>query len=167
MITILRNIVSWFLIAALTIQPALLHAQSITVVGDDSGPRPRVDEAHNGTPVLNINTPNSAGVSHDVYTNFNANDVIINNSAIIVDTQIGGFVEGNPNLTPGNEARLWIGEVVGGNQTQLNGILEVAGKQLDVVLANEFGITCNGCGFVNTGRATLTTLWCKWIFSGL
>lgn len=152
-----KAVVSWSLIAALTIQPALLHAQSITVVGDDSGPRPRVDEAYNGTPVLNINTPNGAGVSHDVYTNFNANDLIINNSATIVDTQIGGYVEGNPNLTPGNGARLWIGEVVGGNQTQINGILEVAGKRLDVVLANEFGITCNGCGFVNTGRATLTT----------
>lgn len=28
---------------------------------------------------------------------------------------------------------------------------------MDVVLANEQGIVCNGCGFINTGRTALTT----------
>ena len=154
---LIYKLISWVLIGALVIQPTLLHAQSITVEGPDNGPRPRVDESYNGTPVLNINTPNAAGVSHDIYTEFTAEDLILNNSATNVDTQIGGWIEGNPNLAPGQAARLWIGEVIGGNQTQLNGILEVAGRSMDVVLANEFGITCNGCGFVNTGRTTLTT----------
>nr|WP_150526565.1 filamentous hemagglutinin N-terminal domain-containing protein [Roseibium sediminis] len=154
---LIYKLISWVLIGALVVQPTLLHAQSITVEGPDNGPRPRVDESYNGTPVLNINTPNAAGVSHDIYTEFTAEDLILNNSATNVDTQIGGWIEGNPNLAPGQAARLWIGEVIGGNQTQLNGILEVAGQSMDVVLANEFGITCNGCGFVNTGRTTLTT----------
>ncbi|WP_245890076.1 hemagglutinin repeat-containing protein [Celeribacter persicus] len=126
-------------------------------MGPDDGPRPHVDQAYNGTTVLNIGTPNGAGVSHDIYTEFTAGDLILNNSATNVSTQLGGWIEGNPNLAPGRVAELWIGEVVGGSQTRLNGILEVGGQSMDVVLANEFGITCNGCGFVNTGRTTLTT----------
>lgn len=153
----LERLVSMALIAALTLQPAFLHAQNIQIVGPDNGPRPHLDRSYNGTAVLNIDTPNAAGVSHDIYTDFTANDLILNNSATNVTTQMGGWIEGNPNLVPGQAADLWIGEVVGGNQTQLNGILEVGGQSMDVVLANEFGITCNGCGFVNTGRATLTT----------
>jgi filamentous hemagglutinin family protein len=154
---VFEKVVSSVLTLALTIQPALLHAQNIQPVGPNTGPRPHVDQSLNGTTVINISTPNGAGVSHDVYTDFQADDLILNNSATITNTQLGGVIEGNGNLTPGQEANLWIGEVVGGNQTQLGGILEVAGKRMDVVVANEFGITCNGCGFINTGRATLTT----------
>jgi filamentous hemagglutinin len=152
-----NHLVSGLLIGLLTLQPVLLHAQDIVVLGPDAGPRPHVDQSANGTAVLNIATPNGAGVSHNLYTSFSAGDLILNNSATNVSTQMGGWIEGNPNLTPDALARLWIGEVLGGSQTQLNGILEVAGQSMDVVLANEFGITCNGCGFVNTGRATLTT----------
>ncbi|WP_217353849.1 two-partner secretion domain-containing protein [Ruegeria arenilitoris] len=154
---VFEKVVSSILTMALTIQPALLHAQNIQPVNPGAGPRPHVDQSLNGTTVINISTPNGAGVSHDVYTDFQANDLILNNSATITNTQLGGVIEGNGNLAPGQEANLWIGEVVGGNQTQLGGILEVAGKRMDVVVANEFGITCNGCGFINTGRATLTT----------
>ncbi|WP_037316942.1 DUF6862 domain-containing protein [Ruegeria halocynthiae] len=154
---VFEKVISSVLTLALTIQPALLHAQNIQPVNPSTGPRPHVDQSLNGTTVVNISTPNGAGVSHDVYTDFQANDLILNNSATITNTQLGGVIEGNGNLAPGQEANLWIGEVVGGNQTQLNGILEVAGKRMDVVVANEFGITCDGCGFINTGRATLTT----------
>ncbi|WP_299085615.1 DUF637 domain-containing protein [uncultured Ruegeria sp.] len=154
---VFEQVISSVLALTLTVQPALLHAQNIQHVGPNSGPRPHVDQSLNGTTVVNISTPNGGGVSHDVYTDFQADDLILNNSASITNTQLGGFIEGNGNLTPGQEANLWIGEVVGGNQAQLNGILEVAGRRMDVVVANEFGITCNGCGFINTGRATLTT----------
>ncbi|SFW90445.1 adhesin HecA family 20-residue repeat-containing protein, partial [Pseudomonas sp. NFACC09-4] len=40
---------------------------------------------------------------------------------------------------------------------QLRGYTEVAGKSAHVIVANPYGITCNGCGFINTPRATLTT----------
>ncbi|WP_299289105.1 filamentous hemagglutinin N-terminal domain-containing protein, partial [uncultured Tateyamaria sp.] len=149
--------VSCVLSVVLAVQPVLAQAQSITLVSPSGGPRPHVDASQNGTAVLNISRPNAAGVSHDRYSDFQAGDLIVNNSATITGTTLGGFVEGNANLTPGREADLWIGEVVGGNATQLTGILEVAGPSMDMVLANEFGITCNGCGFINTGRATLTT----------
>lgn len=39
----------------------------------------------------------------------------------------------------------------------VDGHIEVAGAKADVILANPYGITCSGCGFINTDRATLTT----------
>ncbi|MEO1985232.1 MAG: hemagglutinin repeat-containing protein [Martelella sp.] len=160
----LAKALSWILAGVLTLQPVLLYAQDIQVIGPDNGPRSHLDRAYNGTPVLNIGTPNGAGVSHDTYTRFSADDLILNNSATNVDTLLGGWIEGNPNLRPGREAGLWIGEVIGGSRTELNGILEVGGRKMDVILANEYGVTCDGCGFINTDRATLTTG--KPIFSG-
>ena len=40
---------------------------------------------------------------------------------------------------------------------QLRGTIEVAGRRADIVVANPNGITCDGCGFLNSSRATLTT----------
>ena len=39
----------------------------------------------------------------------------------------------------------------------MDGFLEVAGNRADVVIANPNGITVNGGGFINTGKAFLTT----------
>src|SRR5690606_26980532 len=43
------------------------------------------------------------------------------------------------------------------NPSQLRGYTEVAGQAARVVVANPHGITCDGCGFINTPRATLST----------
>ncbi|WP_404829515.1 two-partner secretion domain-containing protein [Dickeya solani] len=43
------------------------------------------------------------------------------------------------------------------NRSRLAGYLEVAGQAANVVVANPYGITCSGCGFLNTPRITLTT----------
>ncbi|WP_423815694.1 hemagglutinin repeat-containing protein, partial [Pseudomonas koreensis] len=40
---------------------------------------------------------------------------------------------------------------------QLRGYTEVAGQTARVIVANPYGITCNGCGFINAPRVTLTT----------
>ena len=98
MFKVFEKVVSWALIVALTVQPTLAYAQSIVVVGPDDGPRPHVDTSDNGTTVINIGTPNGAGVSHDIYTEFTADDLILNNSATNVNTQLGGWIEGNANL---------------------------------------------------------------------
>ncbi|WP_193778376.1 two-partner secretion domain-containing protein, partial [Pseudovibrio sp. WM33] len=153
----IKRSIALLLSVILTFQPVIVYAADVRPLNPGSGPRPHVDQARNGTQVINISTPNSSGVSHDRYTKFNVDDLILNNSATITDTRLGGWIEGNPNLKTGSEAKSWIAEVVGGNQTQLGGVLEVAGERMDVILANEFGITCNGCGFINTGRTTLTT----------
>ncbi|KIA76074.1 filamentous hemagglutinin N-terminal domain-containing protein [Parachlamydia acanthamoebae] len=50
-----------------------------------------------------------------------------------------------------------INEVTHANPSQLRGMLEVAGHGASVVIANPWGITCNGCGFINTPYASLTT----------
>ncbi len=39
----------------------------------------------------------------------------------------------------------------------MQGYTEVGGKAANVMVANPYGITCNGCGFINTPNATLTT----------
>ncbi len=69
---------------------------------------------------------------------------------------LAGNIAGNPFLESG-PARLIVNEVTGGNLSTLAGRIEVYGSPADVVIANPWGITCNGCGFINTNRASLVT----------
>jgi len=50
-----------------------------------------------------------------------------------------------------------LNEVTGSNRSTLKGYTEVAGTSAQVIVANPHGITCDGCGFINTPKATLTT----------
>ncbi|WP_260416327.1 filamentous hemagglutinin N-terminal domain-containing protein, partial [Pseudomonas cichorii] len=70
---------------------------------------------------------------------------------------LGGIIVGNPNLNNGVAAQVILNEVVGANASQLKGYTEVAGQAARVIVANPYGITCNGCGFLNTPQVTLTT----------
>ena len=118
-----------------------------------------VTQAGNGVPVVNIATPNGNGLSHNKFTDYNVGQqgLILNNATgRTQSTQLGGIILGNANLN-GRAASLILNEVMGGSPSQLRGYTEVAGQQAHVVVANPNGITCNGCGFINTPRATLTT----------
>ncbi|TDR82617.1 hemagglutinin repeat-containing protein [Paludibacterium purpuratum] len=119
---------------------------------------PTVGQAANGVALVQIAAPNGAGVSHNQYQQFNvdANGAILNNSTAMVSTKRGGYISGNTNLK-GGSARVILNEVVQANPSQLKGFIEVAGQRADVVIANPWGISCSGCGFINTARATLTT----------
>ncbi|MDE3027095.1 MAG: filamentous hemagglutinin N-terminal domain-containing protein [Paracoccaceae bacterium] len=54
-------------------------------------------------------------------------------------------------------ASVILNEVTGGDRSTLAGRLEVFGAAANVVIANPNGITCDGCGFINTPRVTLST----------
>lgn len=137
---------------------APLHAQIAGAPNVPGNLRPTVLVAPNGVPLVNIQTPSAAGVSRNVYNQFNVgtNGAILNNSRGNVQSQLGGFVQGNPNLATG-PARIILNEVNGGNPSQLRGYLEVAGQRAEVIIANPAGISVDGGGFINASRATLTT----------
>ncbi|MFL9954606.1 hemagglutinin repeat-containing protein [Paraburkholderia nemoris] len=148
--------VAFAALCILGMQPLWADAQ--VVAAPASGSKPIVGVTANGLPIVQIATPNSAGVSNNPYTQYNVGSqgLILNNSPGNVQTQLGGYVTGNPNLGAGS-ARVIVNQVVGGNASQLLGYTEVAGQKAEVVIANPAGIYCNGCGFINTSRGVLTT----------
>jgi filamentous hemagglutinin len=108
--------------------------------------------------VVNIAPPGAGGVSNNAFTHFNVGPagVVLNNSASASQTQLAGQVNGNPILSNQPAATI-LNQVTAPNPSQLLGTLEVAGQGANVIVANPAGITCNGCGFLNANRATLTT----------
>src|SRR5699024_4089704 len=116
-------------------------------------------ESANGTPQINIQTPSKGGVSHNKYTQFDINQkgVILNNSAHSSKTELAGYVQGNEFLKTTGGAKIIVNEINSKNASQLKGYIEVAGRKAQVIVANPAGITCDGCGFINAERSTLTT----------
>ena len=144
---ILANAIFW--------QPLLVQAEGIVV----SGPGTSLGAAGNGVPIVNIAAPNGSGLSHNQFSDYNVgtNGLILNNGIDRTQsTQLGGIILGNPNLH-GNAANIILNEVNGGSPSQLRGYTEVAGQSAKVIVANPYGITCNGCGFINTPSVTLST----------
>ncbi|MEA9843501.1 hemagglutinin repeat-containing protein [Xanthomonas campestris] len=122
------------------------------------GQQPGQQVAANGVPVVDIVAPNARGISHNRYSNFNVgpNGLILNNSAQISKTELGGYVAGNNNLQRSGAASLILNEVTSAS-SRLQGYTEIAGAKAQLVIANPNGISCDGCGFLNTSRVTLTT----------
>ncbi|BEP66769.1 hypothetical protein GmRootV35_12830 [Variovorax sp. V35] len=134
------------------------HGQIVGAPNVPGNLRPTVLVAPNGVPYVNIQTPSAAGVSRNVYNQFNIgnNGAILNNSRVNVQSQLGGYIQGNPFLATG-PARIIVNEVNGGNPSQIRGYLEVAGQRAEIIIANPAGINIDGGGFINASRATVTT----------
>ncbi|NWD05575.1 two-partner secretion domain-containing protein [Pseudomonas gingeri] len=144
---LLANVMFW--------QPLWAQADGIVV----SAPGTTLGQAGNGVPIVNIAAPNASGLSHNQFQDYNvgANGLILNNATDRTQsTQLGGIILGNPNFH-GTAATTILNEVNGGSPSQLRGYTEVAGQSAHVIVANPYGISCSGCGFINTPQATLTT----------
>ncbi|WP_267113612.1 hemagglutinin repeat-containing protein [Xanthomonas sacchari] len=134
-----------------------LYAQVAPVANPD-GRQPGQQAAANGVPVVDIVAPNARGVSHNRYSRFDvgSNGLILNNSAQISKTELGGYIAGNDNLKNSGAATLILNEVTS-TTSRLQGYTEIAGAKAQLVIANPNGIVCDGCGFLNTSRVTLAT----------
>ncbi|TGZ98959.1 filamentous hemagglutinin N-terminal domain-containing protein, partial [Rodentibacter pneumotropicus] len=139
----------------------VLASPEMAIRADKSAPgnqQPTVLQTANELPQVNIQTPSAGGVSRNQYSQFDVAEkgAVLNNARKATQTQMAGWVQGNPNLARG-EAKVILNEVNSTNPSRLKGYVEVAGKKADVVIANPSGIHCEGCGVINAGRATLTT----------
>lgn len=137
----------------------MIMPASAAITADTSAAnQPSIHTGANGATVVDINKASEGGVSHNVYSEFNvdANGVILNNSGSSVNTQLSGNIAGNANMADGS-ATVILNEVRSSDPSQLNGMIEVAGQSAQVIIANPSGITCDGCGFINTNHASLTT----------
>ncbi|HDI3032029.1 TPA: filamentous hemagglutinin N-terminal domain-containing protein [Cronobacter turicensis] len=134
------------------------QAHAAIVVDQQKSPTTTVNVAGNGATVVDVSAPSNGGVSHNYYKQFDVNSagVVLNNGAGSSNTTLAGNVNGNANMS-GGSASVILNEVASSNPSQLNGMVEVAGQQAAVIIANPSGITCDGCGFINTSRSTLVT----------
>ncbi|MBS9435793.1 filamentous hemagglutinin N-terminal domain-containing protein [Photorhabdus noenieputensis] len=150
----MARVTSYLLIYLTAIQP--LHpAMAVGITPDNN----RTQVQNQGdVPVVNIATPNDAGISHNTYQEFNVatQGTVLNNATQAAQSQLAGQLNANPNLK-GKAAELIINEVTGSGRSDLQGQLEIVGNKANVMIANPNGITCDGCGFINTASATLTT----------
>jgi len=166
MINILRiakNCLAQFALIALILEQLIFVSASTAQASDlpitpDGSTNTQIDRAANNVPIVNIAAPNSSGLSHNRFTDYNVNqNGLILNNAIgsqngVVQTQIGGLINDNANLVNSGAASIILNEVTSNNISQINGYTEVAGKKADVILANPNGIQMNGAGFINVSK---------------
>lgn len=136
-------------------------AETLIIQADKSAPKnqqPIVLQTANGLPQVNIQTPNDKGLSHNKYSQFDVAEkgAILNNSRTNTQTQQAGLIQGNPYLARG-EAKVILNEVNSNKLSVMKGYVEVAGKKANVIIANPSGLYCEGCGIINSDRATFTT----------
>jgi len=140
-------------------QPMTAAAEVVADSKAPGGNRPLVETSANGLPIVQITQPSAAGVSRNQYQQFNVDSrgLILNNSGIITQTQLAGYITGNPFIGHGPSARIILNEVTSKDPSYLRGYTEVAGQKADIIIANPNGIYGDGFGFINTNRAVLTT----------
>lgn len=109
-------------------------------------------------PLINIANPNASGLSHNKFTQFNADGTgpVFNNSMVDSATSSGGFALKNPHLT--RNATGILTEVTGTDISRLQGQMEIhGGAPVDLIIANPNGLYVNGVSLIGGNSLTLTT----------
>lgn len=119
---------------------------------------PTMRTTQTNVPQMDIVEPDIGGTSHNKVETFNVGEegVVINNSTIGGTSLIGGSVRPNFNLR-GREASTVLIETTGADISDLEGPTEIFGGPAAFILANPYGVLCDGCGFINTPRVELST----------
>ncbi len=129
--------------------------------------QPTLEEGPNKIPIVNITAPSPAGVSHNIFKEYNVDQrgIVFNNNNDL-DPGAGSnltvsYLAKQPLFINENlhsrAAGIILTEVSGTNPSSLLGYTEIYGKTADFILANPNGIYVNGAGFINVHRITLTT----------
>ncbi|BFI72215.1 hemolysin [Yersinia pseudotuberculosis] len=141
-------------VTIISVSVATCYAAGIVGAGD-SAHKPDVSSV-NGTSVINIVQPSASGLSHNQFQDFNVGEkgAVLNNSTSAGNSILAGQLAANQNLN-GQAASIILNEVISRNPSLLLGQQEIFGMTADYILANPNGITCNGCGFMNTNRESL------------
>ena len=153
-----KQLVLGLSLTALVAHPALSSADIVVDASAAAHNKPTLDVTASGIPLVQITAPTAGGVSRNQYQTFSVDPqgLILNNSRVVTHTQLGGYVAGNAHLA-GGSARIILNEVTSTHPSLMRGFTEIAGPRAELVLVNPNGITCNGCGFINTSRSLLTT----------
>jgi adhesin HecA-like repeat protein len=155
-----KKIVVYMVSFLLAVNPMLVHAADGIRI-DANAPinfQPGIRSTEAGIPQVDITTPTSSGTSQNRFTDYNVGQegVVINNSMTGGVSQIGGKIAPNFNLK-GRNASTVIIDVNGGDASKLNGPTEMFGGPAALILSNPYGVSCNGCGFINTPKVEINT----------
>ena len=120
----------------------------------------KLDMSRNGTPIVNISTPNGRGISINEFLDYNVGHEgqVLNNADNIGRSHLAGIINANPNLAANQAANLIILQVNGSNRSNIEGYLEALSRQkVNVILSNENGIYLNSAGTINIRNFVPTT----------
>ncbi|MDR0676810.1 MAG: filamentous hemagglutinin N-terminal domain-containing protein [Elusimicrobiota bacterium] len=137
-----RKLMSMMLVVVMIIAE-ISNAMGQEIIVVDGSTKTQVDVTSNGTPLVNIATPNEKGLSHNRYKDFNVDErnLVVNNSKELLGvSKLGGEVIGNQYLMEaGREAKIVLNEVTSNKRSSLGGQIEMHGGKADFILANPNG----------------------------
>ena len=153
---ILRKLVAFMLLIAMSIN---IFGTNL-MLDPNSQHNTKLDTSANGTPIINISTPNNRGVSINEFLEYNVGHEgqVLNNADNLGRSHLAGLINANPNLGPNQAANLILLQVNGANRSQIEGYIEALSRdKVNVVLSNENGIYLNGAGTINIRNFIPTT----------
>ena len=167
----LRRALLHCVIFSLIFSPIIAAANEPLPIVADGTTNTIITHTASGIDQINIATPDSSGLSHNKFVDYNINESgqIINNfsgnvasevvggngATAVTSTEIGGLVTVNQNLAHSGSATVILNEVTSTHNTELRGYAEIAGSNAELIIANPNGLTCSSCGFINTARMAL------------